>query len=118
VRENTPCRYYFKHSKEDLDQADLVKRLREQFFDVLIVIDEFGAWLSRITAKGQVGNVAETPSLLNTLWGWRRHASQITAAQASREILALITRPFSSTPISRGSRLCRSHSGGSASASV
>jgi hypothetical protein len=36
----------------------------------LIIIDEFGSWLSRITSKSQTGNVNEIPSLLNTLWGW------------------------------------------------
>jgi hypothetical protein len=36
----------------------------------LVVIDELGGWLTRITTKGQGGNVAEIPSILNTLWGW------------------------------------------------
>lgn len=36
----------------------------------LVVIDEFGGFLSRISSKGQTGNVSEIPSLLQTLWGW------------------------------------------------
>ncbi len=36
----------------------------------LVVIDEFGGFLSRISSKGQTGNVAEIPTLLQTLWGW------------------------------------------------
>jgi hypothetical protein len=38
--------------------------------NTLVVIDELGAWLSRITSKGQTGNVSEIPSLLSSLWGW------------------------------------------------
>jgi hypothetical protein len=36
----------------------------------LVVIDEFGGFLTRISSKGQTGNVSEIPSLLQTLWGW------------------------------------------------
>jgi hypothetical protein len=36
----------------------------------LVIIDEFGSWLSRITSKSQTGNVNEIPGLLQTLWGW------------------------------------------------
>jgi hypothetical protein len=38
--------------------------------NALLIIDEFGAWLIRITSRSQSGNVSEIPSLLNTLWGW------------------------------------------------
>ena len=31
---------------------------------------EFGSFLSRISTKNQTGNVAEIPSILQTLWGW------------------------------------------------
>jgi hypothetical protein len=36
----------------------------------LVVIDEYGSFLSRISSKGQTGNVSEIPSTLQTLWGW------------------------------------------------
>jgi hypothetical protein len=36
----------------------------------IVVIDELGGWLSRITSKSQSSNVNEIPSILNTLWGW------------------------------------------------
>jgi hypothetical protein len=36
----------------------------------LVLIDEYGSFLSRISSKGQTGNVAEIPSILQTLWGW------------------------------------------------
>jgi hypothetical protein len=36
----------------------------------LVVIDEFGGFLNRISSKGQTGNVSEIPTLLQTLWGW------------------------------------------------
>jgi hypothetical protein len=36
----------------------------------LVVIDEVGGWLSRISSKGQTGNVSEMPGTLQSLWGW------------------------------------------------
>jgi hypothetical protein len=33
-------------------------------------VDEYGSLLSRISSKGQTGNVSEIPSTLQTLWGW------------------------------------------------
>src|SRR5262249_38669500 len=41
----------------------------------LVIIDEYGSWLSRITSKGMSGNVAEIPSILQTLWGWQPKAA-------------------------------------------
>jgi hypothetical protein len=38
--------------------------------NALLIIDEFGAWLVRITARGQGGNISEIPGLLNSLWAW------------------------------------------------
>jgi hypothetical protein len=37
--------------------------------NALVVIDEVGAWLKRISSGGQTGNVAEIPALLQSLWG-------------------------------------------------
>ena len=39
----------------------------------LVVIDEVGGWLSRISSKGQTGNVSEIPGTLQSLWGWPPH---------------------------------------------
>ena len=36
----------------------------------LVDVDEYGSLLSRISSKGQTGNVSEIPSTLQTLWGW------------------------------------------------
>ena len=36
----------------------------------LVDIDEYGSFLTRISSKGQTGNVSEIPSTLQTLWGW------------------------------------------------
>src|SRR5262249_38754549 len=36
----------------------------------LVLIDEYGSFLSRISSKGQTGNVSEIPGHLQTLWGW------------------------------------------------
>jgi hypothetical protein len=38
--------------------------------NALVLIDEVGSWLSRVTHKSQTGNVSEIPGLLQTLWGW------------------------------------------------
>jgi hypothetical protein len=36
---------------------------------VLIEIDEYGSFLTRISSKGQTGNVSEIPATLCSLWG-------------------------------------------------
>ena len=36
----------------------------------LVLLDEYGSFLNRISSKGQTGNVAEIPGILQTLWGW------------------------------------------------
>jgi hypothetical protein len=38
---------------------------------VLVPIDEYGSFLSRISSKNQTGNVSEIPATLQTLWGWQ-----------------------------------------------
>ena len=35
----------------------------------LVLLDEYGSFLNRISSKGQTGNVAEIPGILQTLWG-------------------------------------------------
>jgi hypothetical protein len=40
----------------------------------LFVIDEYASFLLRISSKGMTGNVAEIPSILQTLWGWHPKA--------------------------------------------
>src|SRR5262249_34993862 len=50
----------------------------------LVIIDEYGSFLSRITTKGQSGNVAEIPSVLQTLWGWQPRAVWKATIKASR----------------------------------
>ena len=36
----------------------------------LVIVDEYGSFLTRIMSKNQVGNVSEIPATLQTLWGW------------------------------------------------
>ena len=38
--------------------------------NALVAIDEIGAWLKRISSKGQTGNVSEIPGTLQILWGF------------------------------------------------
>jgi hypothetical protein len=43
----------------------------------LVIIDEYGSFLTRIASKGQTGNVSEIPGKLQTLWGWSPEAEYI-----------------------------------------
>ena len=52
----------------------------------LVVIDEVGAWLKRISTKGQTGNVAEIPSILQSLWGWSPEMEWFGTAKVGKEM--------------------------------
>jgi hypothetical protein len=60
---------------------------------VLINIDEYGGFLSRITSKGQAGNVSELPSILQTLWAWPPGEPWYGTAKASRPEVAPVYGP-------------------------
>jgi hypothetical protein len=51
---------------------------------VLISINEYGGFLSRITSRNQAGNVSDIPSILQTLWGWPPGEPWYATAKASR----------------------------------
>jgi hypothetical protein len=59
----------------------------------LVIIDEYGSFLSRITTKGQSGNVAEIPSTLQTLWGWQPRAVWKATIKASRTSVRRVYGP-------------------------
>jgi hypothetical protein len=52
----------------------------------LVVIDEIGAWLSRILSKGQTGNVSEIPSHLQMLWGLSAEGTWIGTKKLDKEM--------------------------------
>src|SRR5262249_7191820 len=63
--------------------------------NVLVVIDEVGAWLSRISSKGQTGNVSEIPSHLQTLWGWPLEAGWTGTKKVGKEMKQVYGVAFS-----------------------
>jgi hypothetical protein len=38
--------------------------------NALVMIDEVGSWLARVSHKNNTGNVSEIPGLLQSLWSW------------------------------------------------
>src|SRR5262249_37915017 len=52
-----------------------------------------GSFLSRITTKNQSGNVAEIPSILQTLWGWQPDAVWKASIKADRTSLKEVHGP-------------------------
>ena len=52
----------------------------------LVLIDEYGSFLSRISSKGQTGNVAEIPGILQALWGWSPEAEWKGSMKVGKEI--------------------------------
>jgi hypothetical protein len=60
---------------------------------VLIPIDEYGGFLSRITSNRQVGNVSEIPSTLQSLWNWPPGEPWYGTAKASRPEVAPVYGP-------------------------
>jgi hypothetical protein len=74
----------------------------------LVIIDEYDSFLSRITTKNQSGNVAEIPSILQTLWGWQPRAAWKATIKASRTegLASLRPRVRNSRFINRTHVLC------------
>jgi hypothetical protein len=61
----------------------------------LVVIDEYGSFLSRISSKGQGGNVAEIPSILQTLWGWPPEMEWIGSIKVHKDQVKVYGPAFS-----------------------
>jgi hypothetical protein len=55
----------------------------------LVVIDEVGRWLSRISSKGQTGNVSEIPGTLQSLWGWPPQLEWLGSKTKGKEMKAV-----------------------------
>ena len=55
----------------------------------LVVIDEVGGWLSRISSKGQTGNVSEIPGTLQSLWGWPPQLEWLGSKTKGKEMKAV-----------------------------
>jgi hypothetical protein len=53
-----------------LASVQAIEEIVEETPCALVVTDEIGAWLNRISSSGQTGNVAEIPGTLQSLWAW------------------------------------------------
>jgi hypothetical protein len=71
----------------------------------LVVIDEVGAWLKRISSKGQSGNVSEIPAKLQELWGWPPKLEWIGSKTKGKEIKTVLGPAFSLYGISTERKL-------------
>src|SRR5262249_34527251 len=50
----------------------------------LVLIDEVGSWLARVSTSG-TGNIAEIPGTLQSLWGWPPEAQWIGTKQKGKD---------------------------------
>jgi hypothetical protein len=60
----------------------------------LVVIDEYGSFLSRVSSKGQGGNVAEILSSLQTLWGWPPEMEWVGSIKVGKEMVKVYGPAF------------------------
>jgi len=71
----------------------------------LVVMDEVGAWLKRISSKGQSGNVSEIPALLQSLWGWSPEAPWVGSKTKGKEMTTVEGPAFSIYGVSTEKKL-------------
>jgi hypothetical protein len=72
-----------------------------------VVIDEVGGWLSRISSKGQTGNVSEIPGSLQSLWGWPPHLEWLGSKTKGKEMKPVHGPAFSLFGASTEKKLIR-----------
>jgi hypothetical protein len=60
----------------------------------LVVIDEYGSFLTRISTKGQTGNVSEIPATLQTLWGWPPELKWMGSIKVAKEMVKVLGPAF------------------------
>ena len=73
----------------------------------LVVIDEVGGWLSRISSKGQTGNVSEMPGTLQSLWGWPPQLEWLGSKTKGKEMKPVHGPAFSMFGASTEKKLIR-----------
>jgi hypothetical protein len=62
---------------------------------VLVIMDEYGSILNRITSQGAGGgNVSEIPSTLASLWGWPPHEEYQGAMKAGTKVVTVYGPAF------------------------
>jgi hypothetical protein len=72
-----------------LASVQAIEEIVEQMPSALVVIDEVGAWLNRISAGGQVGNVAEIPGTLQSLWAWSPEDEWIGTKRKGKDMVTV-----------------------------
>jgi hypothetical protein len=71
-----------------------IEQTVEALPSALVVIDEYGSFLTRISSKGQTGNVSEIPSTLQTLWGWPPQLEWQGSMKVGKEVLPVYGPAF------------------------
>jgi hypothetical protein len=77
----------------------------------LVVIDEVGAWLKRISSKGQTGNVSEIPGSLQGLWGFPPAGEWVGSKTKGKEMTVVYGPAFSIYGVSTEEKFVRALTG-------
>jgi hypothetical protein len=72
-----------------LASVQAIEEIVEETPSAMVVIDEVGAWLNRISAGGQTGNVAEIPGTLQSLWAWSPEDEWIGTKRKGKEMVTV-----------------------------
>jgi hypothetical protein len=63
-----------------------VEEIVEDCPAALVLIDEVGSWVSRISSQGMTGNVAEIPGILQSLWGWPPQSEWVGTKKVGKDM--------------------------------
>ena len=72
-----------------LSSIQAIEEIVEEMPSSLILCDEIGGWLNRISATGQTGNVAEIPATLQSLWAWSPELNWIGTKRKGKEMVTV-----------------------------
>ena len=72
-----------------LASVQAIEEIVEEMPSALILCDEIGGWLNRISATGQTGNVAEIPATLQSLWAWSPELNWIGTKRKGKEMVTV-----------------------------
>ena len=72
-----------------LASVQAIEEVIEETPSVLVLIDEIGGWLNRISATGQTSNVAEIPATLQSLWAWSPELNWIGTKRKGKEMVTV-----------------------------
>jgi hypothetical protein len=78
-----------------LASVQAIEEIVEETPSALVLIDEVGSWLTRISSKGQTGNVSEIPGTLQSLWGWPLDVEWVGTKKRGKEMKKVHSPTFS-----------------------